>query len=260
MFFQLGSYVVSVRVVNQVKLTIMSQFQPHFGEKDGETCKMTKFGHFVGSIQATFLAKFAIVGDFEPHWCETIWKSWKTQNICWCTPPPNQKWTFLGFPQKWDSLVAKDGKSCELGEIDNSESISASFWGKMIENRVKWPNLAILNQSNPLFWPNLQLWVIFEPHWSETIWNSWKTQKICQCTHPPHYPNYTYLYTLDHNFVTIHPIWKKQRCKCALHQGTSFHYFGLLKISKKNLPPINIHGGQNFFRYPSETHFTKVEY
>ena len=71
MFFQLGSYVVSVRVVNQVKLTITSQFQPHFGEKDGETCKMTKFGHF-GSIQATFLAKFAIVGDFEPHWCETI--------------------------------------------------------------------------------------------------------------------------------------------------------------------------------------------
>ena len=46
MFFQLGSYVVSARVVNQVKLTIMSQFQPHFGGKDGETCKMTKFGHF----------------------------------------------------------------------------------------------------------------------------------------------------------------------------------------------------------------------
>ena len=41
MFFQLGSYVVSVRVVNQVKLTITSQFQPHFGGKDGETCKMT---------------------------------------------------------------------------------------------------------------------------------------------------------------------------------------------------------------------------
>ena len=46
MFFQLGSYVVSVRVVNQVKLTITSQFQPHFGGKDGETCKMTKCGHF----------------------------------------------------------------------------------------------------------------------------------------------------------------------------------------------------------------------
>ena len=46
MFFQLGSYVVSVRVVNQVKLTITSQFQHHFGGKDRETSKMTKFGHF----------------------------------------------------------------------------------------------------------------------------------------------------------------------------------------------------------------------
>ena len=46
MFFQLGSYIVSVRVVNHVKLAIMSKFQPHFGGKDRETCKMTKFGHF----------------------------------------------------------------------------------------------------------------------------------------------------------------------------------------------------------------------
>ena len=44
--------------------------------------------------------------------------------------PPPQKWKFLGFLQKWDTLVEKDGKSCESGEIDHSESISASFWGK----------------------------------------------------------------------------------------------------------------------------------
>ena len=51
--------------------------------------------------------------------------------------------------------------------------------------------------------------------------------------------NYTYLYTLDHNFVTIHPIWKKRRCKCAQHQGTSFPiFFGLLKISKNIIAPI----------------------
>ena len=43
-------------------------------------------------------------------------------------PPPKQK--FLRFLQKWYALVAKDGKSCESGEIDNSQSISASFWGK----------------------------------------------------------------------------------------------------------------------------------
>ena len=45
-------------------------------------------------------------------------------------PPPPQKWKFLRFLQKWDALVEKDGKSCESGEIDHSESISASFWGK----------------------------------------------------------------------------------------------------------------------------------
>ena len=31
------------------------------------------------------------MGDFEPHWCETIWKSWKTQKSCWCTLPPGMK-------------------------------------------------------------------------------------------------------------------------------------------------------------------------
>ena len=46
MFFQLGSSVVSVRVVDQVKLTITSQFQHCFGGKDRETCKMIKFGNF----------------------------------------------------------------------------------------------------------------------------------------------------------------------------------------------------------------------
>ena len=31
------------------------------------------------------------MGDFEPYWCETIWKRWKTQKSCWCTPPPGMK-------------------------------------------------------------------------------------------------------------------------------------------------------------------------
>ena len=34
------------KVVNQVKLAIQSQSEPHFGGKDGKTCKMTKIGHF----------------------------------------------------------------------------------------------------------------------------------------------------------------------------------------------------------------------
>ena len=40
---------------------------------------------------------------------------------------PPLKWKFFRFLQKWDALVAKDGKSCKSGEIDHSESISASF-------------------------------------------------------------------------------------------------------------------------------------
>ena len=31
------------------------------------------------------------MGDFEPHWCETIWKCWKTQQSCWCSPPGMKK-------------------------------------------------------------------------------------------------------------------------------------------------------------------------
>ena len=62
------------KVVNLVKLAIPSKSEPHFGEKDGKTCKMTKAGHFE-PIEATFLAKFAIVGHFEPLQCEMIPKS-----------------------------------------------------------------------------------------------------------------------------------------------------------------------------------------
>ena len=34
------------KVVNQVILAVPSEFEPHFGEKDGKSCKMTKIGHF----------------------------------------------------------------------------------------------------------------------------------------------------------------------------------------------------------------------
>ena len=59
------------KVLNRVKLAIQSQSEPHFGGKDGKTCKMTKIGH-LELISATFLAKLAIVGHFEPIRCETI--------------------------------------------------------------------------------------------------------------------------------------------------------------------------------------------
>ena len=59
-------------------------------------------------------------------------------------------------------------------------------------------------QSNPLFWPNLQLWVILSHIGLKQFKKVGKLKNLPLYT-PPH-PNYTYLYTLDHNFVTIHPI------------------------------------------------------
>ena len=50
--------------------------------------------------------------------------------------------------------MAKDGESCESGEIDHSESF---ILGEKIE---KYAKMAVLTQSKPLFWPNLHLWVI----------------------------------------------------------------------------------------------------
>ena len=93
---------------------------------------------------------------------------------------PPQKWKFLRFLQKWDALVAKDGKSCESGEIDHSQSISAHF-GEKIE---KYAKMAILTQSKPLFWPNLQLWVIFSRIGVNDL-KKLENSKICQCTLPP---------------------------------------------------------------------------
>ena len=138
MFFQSGSYVISVRVVNQVKWTITSQFQPHFGGKDGETCKMTKFGHFA--------------------------------------------------------------------------------------------------QSNPLFWPNLQLWVILSHIGLKQFEKVGKLKKFA-IVHTPH-PNYTYLYTLDHNFVTIHPIWKNEDINVHNIKIHLFHFLIYPKCLKKFCPPL----------------------
>ena len=112
---------------------------------------LTKIGHFGTQSKPLILAKFTIMGHFEPLWCEMIWKSWKTQNNLLMFHPFPMEWNFLRFLQKWDTLVVKDGKSCESGEIGHSESIWAWFWGKKMEKPAKWPKLAILSQSKPLF-------------------------------------------------------------------------------------------------------------
>ena len=78
------------------------------------------------------------IGHCGSFWAGLVWKiqkNWKTQKNCQCTPPPEQK--FLRFLQKWDTLVAKDGKSCESGEIGHSESICASFWRERWKKHAK---------------------------------------------------------------------------------------------------------------------------
>ena len=79
------------KVVNRVKLTIPSQYEPHFGGKDGKTCKMTKIGCFE-PIEATFFffEKFAIVGHFEPLRCETIQKVEKLKRFADVPPSGNE--------------------------------------------------------------------------------------------------------------------------------------------------------------------------
>ena len=59
------------KVVNLVKLAIPSQSEPHIGEKDRKTCKMTKISH-LEPIEATFLAKFTFGGHFELLQCEMM--------------------------------------------------------------------------------------------------------------------------------------------------------------------------------------------
>ena len=73
--------------------------------------KFNQIAHFE-LIQATLVAKFAIVCHFESIWCEMIQKSWKTQKFA--DVPPKMK--SVRFLQKWDTVVVKDGKSCESGD------------------------------------------------------------------------------------------------------------------------------------------------
>ena len=119
---------------------------------------LTKIAHFE-PIQATLVAKLAIMCHFEPLWCEMIWKKLKKLKTFADVPLP-MEWKFLRFLQKWDAVVAKDGKSCESGEMVIQESIWASFWGKRWKNLQNDQNWPILSQFKPLFWQNLPLWII----------------------------------------------------------------------------------------------------
>ena len=127
-----------------------------------------------------FLAKFAIVGHFQPHWCEMIWKSWKTQKICWCTPPPEME-TFEISPK----MICFGGKRWEKLWIRWNWQFPVNLSLILGEKIEKYAKMAILTQSKPLFWPNLPLWVIFSRIGVKRFEKvGKKTQKICRCTPP----------------------------------------------------------------------------
>ena len=60
----------------------------------------------------------------------------------------------------------------------NLSLIFGEKMGKKIENPVKWPNLAILTKSKPLFRPNLQLWVILSHIGVKRFENVGKLNKV----------------------------------------------------------------------------------
>ena len=138
------------KVVNQVKLSHSKSIWASFWGKRWKNLQndqnwpfWTNLSHFFGKIHHC--------GSL---WATSVWndlKKLKNSKSFADVPPLPQEWNFLRFLQKWDTLVVKDGKSCELGEIGHSKSIWASFWGEKMEKPAKWPKLAILSQSKPLF-------------------------------------------------------------------------------------------------------------
>ena len=85
--------------------------------------------------------------------------------------------------------------------------------------------------------------------WSSTwmmIFISWQSRLFVMeiVTLQLNLTNYTYLYTLYHNFVTTFKFEKNKDVNVHNIKVHLFHFFSLLKISKNIIAPIKIHGGQ----------------
>ena len=169
------------KVVNKVKLAILSQSEPHFEGKRWKNMLNDQNWPFWANL-SHFFGKICHCLSF---WVTSVWNKLKklknSKNLPMYPPKP---WKFLRFLQKWDALVAKDGKSCELGEIGHSKSIWASFWGK------RWKNM--LDDQNWPFWANVSHFFGKIHHYGSfgatSVWNNLKklkNSKICQCTPPP---------------------------------------------------------------------------
>ena len=142
------------KVVNGVKLAIPSKSDPHFGEKLAKWPKLA----ILSQSKPLFwlhLPLWVILSWFSVKWILKV----EQIKIFADVPPP--QWKLLRFLLKWDTLVPKDGKSCEWHEIGHSEWISASFWGKT--GKQNWP-----------FWANLSHFFSKIHHcgsfWAGLVW------------------------------------------------------------------------------------------
>ena len=124
---------------------------------------------------------WVILSYFSVKWFKKV----EELQIIWqCIPTPLQKQKFLRFLQKWETLVVKDGKSCESGEIGHSKSIWASFWQKRWKNLQNDQNWPFWSESKPLMVAKFTIEGHFEVLWCEMIWKRLKNSKHLLMFHP----------------------------------------------------------------------------
>ena len=113
-----------VKVVNCMKMAIQNESEPHYGEKP------LKWPELAILSQSNWLfwqnlPLWVIFSQFGVKGIQKVEKLKKFGNV-----HSPQKCKFLRFRMKWDTLVSKYGKSCELHENGHSEWIWVSLWGK----------------------------------------------------------------------------------------------------------------------------------
>ena len=111
-----------------------------------------------------------------------IWKSAKTKNFADVPPCPGTK--IFGISPKMRHFGGKRWEKLWIGwNWPFRVNLSLILREKM-EKHAKWPKLAILSQSKPLFWQNLPLWVILS-HFSVKRFRKVEKLKKFANVHPP---------------------------------------------------------------------------
>ena len=161
------------KVVNYVKLAILSESEPHYGEKSAKWPKLAILSQY-NTLFWENLPLWVIFSHFGVKGIK------KVEKLKYLLMYPHQKWNFLRFQIKWDALVAKDGKSCELHEIGHCKWIWASLWGKTCK-MTKIGHFDLIYQT---FSAKFTILGHFKPLWCEKNKKRLKSWKIL-----PMYPS-----------------------------------------------------------------------